>query len=76
MRNRLSNELTKETKFKADLLKTGYILKETNNNATLDTYCPTMEDLQQNVFFDLTDYKDLEYLNMTCKNFSLSIEKV
>lgn len=76
MTSRLSNELTKETKFKADLLKTGYIIKETNKNATLETYCATFEDLQQNVFLDLTDYKELEYLKIDCKNFSLSIEKV
>jgi len=76
MRNRLSNELTKETKFKANLLKTGYILKETNKTATLETYCPTFEDLQQNVFIDLGDYKDLEYLTIVCKNFTLQVEKV
>jgi len=76
MRNRLSNELTKETKFKANLLKTGYILKETNKTATLETYFSNFEDLQQNVFIDLGDYEDLEYLNLVCKNFTLQVEKI
>jgi hypothetical protein len=76
MRNRLTNEITDETKFKANLCKTGYIMKETTRTATLETYCKDFEELQQNVLLDLRDYPELEYLNLTCKNFTLNIEKI
>jgi len=76
MRNRLTNEITDETKFRANLCKTGYILKETTRTATLETYCTDFEDLQKNVLLDLRDYPELEYLSLSCKNFNLQIEKV
>jgi hypothetical protein len=71
--------LNKETKFKANLIKKGYILKETNKKHTLESFFTTFDELQENVLLiDLDYFRDfnLKYLKIECDAVNLEIEKV
>lgn len=75
---KVANELNKITQFRANY-STGYILKETNNKHTLETFYPNFEELSSNVIaLDLQTLitEDLRYLQLDCKGLQITIEKV
>lgn len=75
----IDKDFTPETKFKSNLLKTGYVLRETNNTHTLESFFTSFDELADNFLpFDLECFKglDLKYLQLECNDLKFDIEKV